>query len=195
MKTEGIPHPAEEGGPDRRKLTLKEKAAFQLKEFLGMFVYIWVLSATLGIYESMILAEQHLNYQAQGFAIINALVLAKVLLIGEDLHLGTRLFRDKPLIISILYRCLIFTLFIVAFHFVEDAVVGMFRGRTMAEIFPAIGAGSLKVILSRGVVVFVALIPFFTFREVGKVIGKRELWSLLLARGTSIYTLQSRPQQ
>jgi hypothetical protein len=195
METEGIPRPAEEGGPDQRKLTLKEKAAFQLKEFLGMFLYIWVLSATLGVYESMILAQQHLNYTAQGFAIINALILAKVLLIGEDLHLGTRLFRDKRLIYAILYRCLIFTLFIVAFHFVEEAVGGMFRGRTMAEIFPAIGAGSLKAILSRGVVVFVALIPFFTFREVGKVIGKRELWSLLLARGTGVYTLQPRSRQ
>ena len=36
MKTEGDPSPAEKGGPSERKITLKEKAAFQLKEFLAM---------------------------------------------------------------------------------------------------------------------------------------------------------------
>jgi len=43
--------------------------------------------------------------------------------------------------------------------------------------------------------VFVALIPFFAFREIGRVIGKSELWSLLLTRGKKVYTLQTRPQQ
>ena len=193
MKTEGIPHP-EEGSPDERRLTLKEKATFQLKEFLGIFFYIWILSAAVAVHESIILGKGHLNYQAQGFAIINALILAKTLLIGEDLHLGTKFARNKPLIYAILYRCLVFSVFIVAFQFVEEVVVGMFRGRTFTEMFPAIGAESLIGIFSRGAVVFVALIPFFTFREVGRVIGKSELWSLLLTRGTSIYTLQPRLQ-
>jgi hypothetical protein len=44
--------------------------------------------ALLVIHESVILAQEHQNYQAHGFAILNALILAKVLLIGEDLHLG-----------------------------------------------------------------------------------------------------------
>jgi hypothetical protein len=42
---------------------------------------------------------------------------------------------------------------------------------------------------------FVALIPFFAFREISRVIGRGQLWSLLLSRGTKVYTLQSRPQQ
>jgi hypothetical protein len=194
MKTEGIPHHPEEGSPDESRLTLKEKAVFQLKEFLGMFVYIWILLAAVAAHESILLGNKHINYQAQGFAIVNALILAKVLLIGEDLRLGTRFAKNKPLIYTILYRCLVFSVFIVAFHFVEEAVVGTFRGKTFTEIFPAIGAGSLIGILSRGAVAFVALIPFFTFRDVGAVIGKRELWSLLLARGTRVYTLQPRLQ-
>jgi hypothetical protein len=53
---------------------------------------------------------------------------------------------------------------------------------------------SLQGIVSVGAIVFVSLIPFFAFREIGRVIGKRELWSLLFSRGTKAYTLQSRPQ-
>jgi hypothetical protein len=193
VKTEGIPHPAEEGSPNERKLTLKEKAAFQLKEFFVMFLYLWVLLALFSMHETIILAQAHLNYPAQGFAIINALILAKVLLIGEDLHLGNR-FRDKALIYSILYKSLIFTVFLLCFHIVEEVIVGVFRGTPISESLPAIGAGSLKGLMCRAGIVFIALIPFFAFREIGRVIGKGELWSLLLTRGTRIYTLQSRPQ-
>ena len=193
MNTEGIPHHAEEVNPNERKLTRKEKAAFQLKEFMAMFFYVWVLSALLAMHETIILAQDHLNYPAQGFAIINALILAKTILIGEDLHLGNR-FRDKALIYSILYKSLIFAVFLVGFHILEDVIVGVFRGTPISESLPIIGAGSLKGLMCRGGIVFIALIPFFAFREIGRVIGKDELWSLLLTRGTKVYALQSRPQ-
>ena len=97
MNTEGTPNSNQEGSQNEHKPSLKEKAAFQLKEFFGMFLYLWVLFVLFVIHQSIILAEEHINYQAQGFAIINALILAKVMLIGEDLHLGKR-FEDKPLI-------------------------------------------------------------------------------------------------
>ena len=193
MNREGVPNRAQEGGPNERKLTLKEKAAFQLKEFLVMFFYIWVLSALLAMHETIILAQDHLNYPAQGFAIINALILAKIMLIGEDLHLGNR-FKDKALIYSILYKSLIFTVFLMCFHIVEEAIVGAFKGTPISESLPVIGAGNLKGLMCRGGIVFIALIPFFAFREIGRVIGEGELWSLLLTRGTRVYTLQSRPQ-
>jgi hypothetical protein len=115
------------------------------------------------------------------------------LFIGEDLHLGNR-FRDKALIYSILYESLIFAVFLFGFHIVKEVVVGAFKGTPISESLPLIGAGSLKRLLCRGGIVFIALIPFFAFREIGRVIGKGELWSLLLTRGTRVYTLQSRPQ-
>ena len=194
MKTARGPHPAEEGSPSERKLTVKEKAIFQLKEFLVMFIYLWVLLALFVINHSIVLEREAHNYQAHFFAFINALILAKVLLIGEDLQLGSR-FRDKPLIYSILYKCFVFALFIIGFHILERMIVGVWSGRTIAQSFPTIGGGSVPGILSLGVTLFVALIPFFAFREISRVIGRGELWSLLLSRGTRVYTLQSRPQQ
>ena len=80
------------------------------------------------------------------------------------------------------------------FNILEEVVVGVFKGRTISQSFPAIGGGSLQGLLSMGAIVLVALIPFFAFRELGRVIGQRELWSLLLKRGTRVYTLQSSPQ-
>ena len=194
MKTEGSPSPAEKGSPSERKITLKEKATLQLKEFLVMFIYLWLILGLFAIHRSIVLAEAHYNYQEQGFAIVNALILAKIMLIGEDLNLGSR-FRHKPLVYSILYKSLVFAVFFICFHIFEEVVVGMFRGKTVAQSLPAIGGGSLQGIVSVGAIVFVSLVPFFAFREIARVIGKRELWSLLLSRGTRVYTLQSRPQQ
>ena len=194
MKTEGGPSPGEKGSPNRHKPDLKEKAAHQLREFLVITIYLWALFALLVINQSVVLARGEPDYQAHGFAIFNALMLAKILLTGEDLRFGTR-FKDKPLVYSILYKCFIFALFLIGFHIVERVIGGVLHGRSVAQSFPDIGGGSLNRILSLGATVFVALIPFFAFREISRVIGPGELWSLLLSRGTRVYTLQSRPQQ
>jgi hypothetical protein len=193
MKTERGPHPAEEGRPSERKLTVKEKAIFQLKEFLVMFVYFWVLLALFVINHSVVLEREADHYQAHFFAFVNALILAKVLLIGEDLHLGNR-FRDAPLVYSILYKCLVFTIFFLCVHIIERVITGVWSGRTIDQSFSTIGGGRLKGVLALGATFFVALIPFFAFREIGRVIGKSELWALLVTRGTRVYTLESRPQ-
>ena len=193
MKGEGEPSPAEKGSPSEHKPSLKERAAHQLREFFVIFIYLWALFGLLVINQSVVIARAAQDYQAHGFAIINALILAKVLLIGEDLQIGSR-FRDKPLIYSILYKCFTFSLFIIGFHILERVIVGVLSGRTIAQSFPNIGGGSVTGILSLGATLFVALIPFFAFREISRVIGRGALWSLLLHRGTRVYTLESRPQ-
>ena len=194
MKTERGPSTAEEGSPNGHKPNLKERAVHQLKEFLAMFIYLWVLLTLFVINQSVVLAREAHSYQAHFFAFINALILAKILLIGEDLHLGNR-FRHKPLLYSIFYKCFIFMIFFIGVHILERVIEGVWSGRTIARSFPDIGGGSLTGILSLGATVFVALIPFFAFREISRVIGPSELWSLLLSPGTRAYTLQSRPQQ
>jgi hypothetical protein len=171
MKTEGDPSPAEKGSLNGHKPNLKEKAVHQLKEFLAMFIYLWVLLTLLVINQSIVVAQE--AYQAHFFAFVNALILAKVLLIGEHLHLGNR-FRDKPLLYSILYKCFVFTIFFIVVHILERVIVGVWSGRTIAKSFPDIGGGSLKRTLSMGANLFVALIPFFAFREISRGSGLGE---------------------
>ena len=155
MKTERVPGPAEEPSLNKKKHDLKERAVHELREFLAMFLYLWVFFALLVIHESVIRAQEHQDYQAHGFALLNALILAKVLLIGEDLHLGSR-FRDKPLLYSIFYKCFEFTIFFIGVHILERVIVGVWRGSTIAQSFPTIGGGSLNGILSLGATLFVA---------------------------------------
>jgi hypothetical protein len=164
-----------------RHRRLKEKASDELKRFLVIFLYLWVVFGLLSIHKSVVLSQNHLNYPEHAFAIVNAFIFAKVLLIGEHFRLGTR-FSDKPLIYPILHKCFIFTVVLLCFHIAESVLLGLWRGNTIANSFPSIGGGSLKGILSVSILCFVVLLPFFGFREIGRVVGHKELWFLIIKR-------------
>jgi hypothetical protein len=135
-----------------------------------------------------VLEEEHINYQAQGFAIVNALVFAKVMLVADGLKLGSR-FSDRPLIYSVLFRAAAFTVVLICFHIIEEAALAWLHGNPLADSLADFGSRILKGILSVGAIMFVTLIPYFTFTEIGRVIGSDKLWELLLARDRRTVTL------
>jgi hypothetical protein len=158
---------------------MREKATLELKRFLEITLYLWVVFGLMSIHKSVILSQEHLDYPEQTFAIVNALIFAKVLLVAEAFHLGTR-FTERPLIYPILYKCLIFTLVILGFHYGESILVGVLHGKAIANSLPQPGGGSPKVILSLCAMSFMLLLPLFGFEEVGRVIGYKELRDLFL---------------
>ncbi|SFK55407.1 hypothetical protein [Methylocapsa palsarum] len=169
-----VPSPAPVAG----KPTLKQKAAQEMRRFLVMAAYLWVLLALFSLHQSIVLAEHGINFREQGFAIVNALMLAKVMLIAEGFHVGRR-FENRPLVYPILYQSIEFAILFICFHIVEHLAVGWWEGKTMAASFPEIGGGSPKGIASAGVILFVMLIPFFAFKELGRIVGDRELHALV----------------
>ena len=69
---------------------LKERAIDEVKHFAILFVYLWILFGLFVLNERIVLQQHRIDFAAQGFAVINALVLAKVMLIAQDLNLGRR---------------------------------------------------------------------------------------------------------
>ncbi|MGA7242381.1 MAG: hypothetical protein WBX19_04320 [Terracidiphilus sp.] len=173
---------AEADVPIPQKHHLKEKASEEIKSFTGIFLYLWVVFGLLSLHKTLVLSQHHLNYEEHAFAIINALIFAKVVLIGDYFHLGAR-FDRKPLIYPILYNSLIFTVFLICFHIAESVLVGMWHGNTMADSLPPMFLAGPRGILSVGIMGFIVLFPFFGFREVAGVIGHKEMRALLLERG------------
>ena len=53
---------------------------------------------------------------------------------------------------------------------------------TMVQSIPGVGGGGLKGVFSVGLIMAVALIPFFAFREISRVVGASELLSLVFTR-------------
>jgi hypothetical protein len=169
--------------PDTGKPTLRQKAAQEMRRFLVMAAYLWVLFALFSLHQTIVLAQHGINYREQGFAIVNALMLAKVMLVAESFHVGRR-FENRPLVYPILYQSIEFAILFICFHIAEHLAVGWWEGKTIAASFPEIGGGSLKGIASVGVILFVTLIPFFAFKEVGRIVGGRELQALMFGLKT-----------
>ena len=172
----------------QQKSSLKARVLDEAKKALITTAYLWVLFATLSLHKTAILQQNHINYVEQGFAIVNALVFAKVMLIAEHLKLGTR-FQDKPLIYSVLYTSFAFAIVLICFHIIEGGLLALLHGRPPGEGLADLGAGDLRGVLSYAAIAFVALIPFFLFRGIGHLLGKEQLELLVFAPRRARFTL------
>jgi hypothetical protein len=167
--------------------TLKQKAYHELKEFFGIALYLWVVLALFQLYRSVLLREEHMSVVAhQGFAVINALALAKVLLVAKALHLGEWV-EDWPLIYPTLLKSALFTIVLACFKILEDAGLGMYRGKSFQESIADLGGGTLNGILCVSLIMFVTLIPFFVLTELQGVLGEGKLMQLFF-RSRSSFT-------
>jgi hypothetical protein len=81
---------------------LEERAANEAKRFVIVFLYLWVLLSLLALHKSIILNEPSLSV-GQGFAIVNALVLAKIMLLGEAFNLADNL-KSKPIVYPVIFK-------------------------------------------------------------------------------------------
>ena len=157
------------------KRALKQKAVHELREYLVMSFYLFVVFSLFVIYKSVILAEHHIDFALHGFALINALALAKVMLVAQELHLGDQ-FKDAPLIYyPTLLKSFLFTLILACFKIAEEATVGMVHGKSFHESIADIGGGSWKGILCMTLLLFIVLVPFFGFTELRRVFGPDRL--------------------
>lgn len=157
---------------------LKQRAMEEIRRFFVMFLYLWVLFGLFVLNEQIILRQHGIGFSSQGFALINALVLAKVMLVAEDLNLGHWL-RGRPLIYPIMHESFVFAVLFICFHVAEHVVVGWFKGETVAASVPAIGGGGFAGLLCVTLILFIALIPFFAFRNVDRALGEGR-WRALL---------------
>jgi hypothetical protein len=116
------------------------------------------------------------------------------MLVAEDLRFA-KWFKDRPLIYPILCKAVGFSILFLVFDVVEEVLVGVFKGKTIGERVPTIGGGTPSEVFFVGIILAVALIPFFAFREVGRAIGERKLHSLIFTGGPRAAEFQSEMRQ
>jgi len=182
---EGARLGVESGAP---KSSLRVRAIDEAKKFLVMAVYLWVLFGLFSLHRTIVLQQADIDLQDEGFALVNALVLAKVMLVADNLRLGTRFMgvrADWPVICSVLYSSLVFALVLIGFHIAEHAAMALLRGRPLADSLSDFG-GRMKGVLCAAGIAFVALVPFFAFREIDSVLAGGRLWRLLFTRYKAI---------
>jgi len=154
--------------------TLKQKARHELVEYALNVVYLTIVFAAFTIYRRLILASYEIAYTDYGVALIEALILGKVIMIGGLFRLGRSL-EDQPLIYSSLYKTAVFCLFCAAFTVAEHTVVGLWKGEGLAAGLHEFAEKGSHEVLANTLMLFVSLFPFFAFKELGRVFGRDRL--------------------
>ncbi len=161
---------------------LEKKIAHEVVEYLIDFGYLAFFLVAFAWYRRLVLAEYQVHYTNYWFPLIEAAVLAKLIMVGDLLRLGRRM-EQKPLIVSALFRTVMFSLWVALFSVLEATVRGLLHGTGWAGGFEEIATKGWDELLSRSVVIFVAFIPFFVFKELQRVLGQEKLRALFWGRG------------
>jgi hypothetical protein len=171
---------------DNTKQKAKEKAITEFKRFVVMALYLWVLLSIFELHRYAVLRQFHLvsisGYRI-GFAGLNALIIAKVILAGQALHVGEQL-SEKRAIFSVLFMSACFAVLVVLFEIVEEVIVGLLHGRTIAASMPQLAGGGAEGMAIVALMIFVVLLPFFLFLEVQRVIGREKLLAMIFQKRT-----------
>lgn len=158
----------------------KERAKHELKEFTLIAAYLAVLFCAISAYTSLLLGKYgESNTLTYSFAIINAMVIAKIILTGDMLRLGHRV-ESRPLYQSALLKAVLFFVLVVIFHFLEDFIKALFRGKPLASVIDEM---EVEQVIARSIIIFCAFVPLFLFRELRRVLGEEKLYNLFCSRG------------
>jgi len=166
---------------DPTKPSFKQRATNELRDFAWISLYLGFFFCSLSFYATVLLRKYEIDYLNYSLAIINALIVAKVILIGEMAHLG-RWGEAKPLYQSVIYKSVVFSLFVLVFHFLEEFVKRLIHHGVAGSVLHEAHVADL---LSRMLLVFCAFIPLFAFRELGRLLGGEKLHELFFKNGST----------
>lgn len=176
---------ADEGATKR---SIARRAVEETERYLALAVYLVIVFGTLILFSLNIYARldedgrHYSSFHFYALGLLNALVLAKLMLVAEMTKLGSHSFGHRlqqgPLIYSILYQALLFAVVLVMLNVLEELLVGAWHGKALEEVLPEI-AGGPRGLATLAWVMFVALIPYFAFRELSRALGGSRLRALL----------------
>jgi hypothetical protein len=153
----------------------RERLATELREFVVLAAYLFICFSALAAFKAAILDAHGVAFAPWAFAAIKAVVSAKFLLVGRMFGFGDGLARKHPLILSTLYRSLIFLALLAVLTVIEEIVMGRLHGESVSSSIANIGGGTVAQMLATSFILLLVLIPWFAFRALGEVIGDETL--------------------
>lgn len=149
----------------------------EMIEYYFDFLYLAFFLVAFAWYRRLVLAEYDITYLGYGIPLVEAAVLAKVIMIGDLVPMG-RGFQRQPLIIPTVFRSVLFSFYVLIFSLVEHTLTGLLHGKGwLAGVLEMESKGRYEL-LAQCVIIFGAFVPFFAFKELEKVLGKDRLRSL-----------------
>jgi hypothetical protein len=162
-------------------MSIKQRIFGELRTFWGNVIYITVFFSIFTDYRRLILAHYNIVYEFYGISIIKALVLAKVILIAEHLHLGQGL-EKKPLIYPTLYKTGLFTICVAILSIIEAVIRALLKMKGVIDVPDVFTKCFTYEWLAEILIVFILFIPFFGVKELARVLGRGKIKELFFKK-------------
>jgi len=169
------------GGTVQKTVSWQEKFFHEMAEYGINVIYLTLVFAAFTQYRRLVLAAHDIIYTNYWVAVIQALILGKVIMIGAVFRLGQSL-EQKPLIYPTLYKAVVFTFLVLVINLIEHAIKGLWTGNGLAGGFAEFLDRGPHELLAGCLVIFVALIPFFAIKELGRVLGEEKIGALFFRK-------------
>lgn len=164
---------------ETKERSWKQKVIHESRMYLIYTIFLVLFLSAFATYRRLLLREYDISYIPYGYSLIEALILAKIILLGQVLKIGNK-FNDKPLAITSLYKSFVFSLFVLVFMVLEKFVTGFLRDKSFGAIFQELIGNGKDEILAKLLVMFFTFILFFAILEIGRVIGEDKMINLFL---------------
>ena len=168
---------------DAKKMTAfrQKRIVREMIDYCLNFVYLACFFAFFTWYRRLILASYQIVYLEYGISLIEAAILAKVVMVGQVLGLGRGL-EERPLIFPVLYKTVVFSVWAGFLSVIEHTARGFLQGKGLASGFHELAGGRGYELLAKCLVVFFAFIPFFAIKELSRVLGEGRIRKLFFRR-------------
>jgi hypothetical protein len=163
------------------KTSVRAKAANELRHLIILTIYLYVTFGALIFYKSAVLQGAGIGWMPSGLAAVKAVLVAKFVLVGSALRISER-YQTKPLIWPTLYKSVFFLVVVLILTVIEEAVIGLFHGRTMWDSTAGIGGGTPEQLVATLVIVFFIFFPYFAIRSLREVMGEKALFRLFFVK-------------
>ncbi len=161
------------------KPNFKQKLTHEFSEYLVNFGYMAIIFSAIILYRRLVLASHGIYLEDYFMGVIKAFVIAKVVMLAAFIKVS-RLFENRPLYISILYKAVYFTLTVMAFDVVEEFIRELIHLKQVTEAVSATITQINLVWLGGSMLIFFIFIPFFAFRELVRKLGKDKVRELFI---------------
>lgn len=159
---------------------LSQRLIEEFRAFALITFYLWIFLGSFTIYRRIVIDDTGASYLHYGVALIEALVIAKVILIGNIFGF-TRRFDNRPLIVPVLYKSILFAFLVLVFAVIEHVVEGWFHNQSMQVSVDKILDLGARELGARILLLVVAFVPIFACGEIGRAMGGEKLLHLFFS--------------
>lgn len=159
----------------------KVSLVHELKRYIVYTIILTLFFSAFTLYKKFVLEEYGINFVHYGYNLVQSLVLAKIILLGQMLNLGKR-FTGRPLIVPTIYKTIVFSLFVVLFSIIEHFFMGYIEGKDVYLVYQTLIDKRLPDILVSILPMSFFFFFFFAFLEIEGILSDKTLIELFFSK-------------